>query len=202
MQKLTLFLCLFFLFSTKFDWQKGWMSCLIAAFLQQALIQQAQFIMIFLLGEFDINEKKNHLSRRFYNSIVRAVSFLLQVQTWWADSGVFKWGIPRSTLFLWGFPLCGAPECDSLYILSALCHPTLWEFHLSLHAPGNYINTMFHPCGCGNIWVLCEVLITFNKLGQWWISGYFFWVSEWMVLSLNPRGVTVVLKIQFNFKWY
>lgn len=38
---------------------KGLMSCLIAVFPQQALIQQAQFIMIFLLGEFDINEKKS-----------------------------------------------------------------------------------------------------------------------------------------------
>lgn len=30
------------------------MSCLIAVLQQQALIQQAQFIMIFLLGEFNI----------------------------------------------------------------------------------------------------------------------------------------------------
>lgn len=33
------------------------MSCLIAVLQQQALIQQAQFIMTFLLGEYYINQE-------------------------------------------------------------------------------------------------------------------------------------------------
>lgn len=51
------------------------MSCLIAALQQQALIQQAQFIMTFLLGEYYINQENTHTSRKSYNSIVKSVTF-------------------------------------------------------------------------------------------------------------------------------